>query len=77
MSGGWTHVGVVGDAAGGAESDRSRGVLVYWLRESPGAVDKVESIGLRGHFKRTSEFTGRDVNGMDARWGEKKAGWTE
>ena len=42
-------------------------MLVYWFRESPGAVDKVESIGLRGHFKRTSEFTGRDVDGMDAR----------
>ena len=70
MSGGWTHVGVVGDAAGSAESDRTRGVLVYWFRESLGAVDKVESIGLRGHFKRTSEFTGRNVDG-------KKAGWTE
>jgi hypothetical protein len=53
-------------------------VQVYWFRKSPGTVDKVESIGLRGHFKRTSEFTGRDADVMDAgrsRTGEKKAGW--
>jgi hypothetical protein len=42
-------------------------VQVYWFRKSPGTVDKVESIGLRGHFKRRSEFTGRDADGMDAR----------
>jgi hypothetical protein len=43
-------------------------VLIYWFRESPGAVDKVESIGLRGHFKRINDFMGREVgwNGYKA-----------
>jgi hypothetical protein len=42
-------------------------VLGFWFRESPGAVDKIESIGLRGHFKRISGFYGQGSVGMDAR----------
>ena len=74
-----THIGVISDAAGGAESDGTRGVLIYWFRETPGAVDKIEPIGLRGHFKRTSEFMGRDVDGMDARrsWTRNAGGRNE
>jgi hypothetical protein len=56
-------------------------MLVYWFRESPGTVDKIEPIGLRGHFKRISEFMSREVDGMDARRGRTKEGkiarWTE
>jgi hypothetical protein len=46
-------------------------VLLYWLRESPRAVDKIESIGLGGHFRRISESMGRKVGGMDARRGRQ------
>jgi hypothetical protein len=37
-------------------------VLVYWFRESLGAVDKIEPIGLRGHFKGISDFMSREVD---------------
>jgi hypothetical protein len=74
-----THIGVISDAAGSAETDGTRGVLVYWLRESPRAVDKIEPISLRGHLKRINDFMSRDV--MEWMQGvvgqrQKKARWT-
>jgi hypothetical protein len=56
-----THIGIIGDAAGDAESDGTGRVLLYWFRESLGAVDKIESISLRGHLKRINEFMSREV----------------
>lgn len=53
-----THIGIIGDAASDAESGGTGGVF---LRESLGAVDKIESISLRGHLKRINDFMSREV----------------
>ena len=50
------HIGVVGDAAGIAESLGTGAVGI----ESSGAVDEVEPVGLRGHFGGIKESTSRE-----------------